>query len=207
MYSVVGVAVPFINPQRHEANLRERLAATCLVDIVEHGFGSVSLDGVARRAGITYGAARRCFDDVDELVEHAVADELGRVMGELSARFLAGDDASEVIVDVFAYTVRRLRDHPVMRQLLGPESARLMAYLRGDAPETLIVARAFLAEELFLLGERTATPLDDEAGAEFFIRVGLSLVISPDLGPDPGEPGVIESVARQWLLPGMLAPR
>jgi AcrR family transcriptional regulator len=189
------------------AERREQIAAACLDEIAETGFGEVTMRGVARRVGLTRARLHSYFDSRDDLIEYAIADELSHILGEVSVLFDGNPDARETVVETFAYTYRRLHDHPVMQQLLDTEHQRLMAYLRGDIPEPLIVVMAWLSEELRLLGERTSTPLDEEAGAEHMLRLGLSLLISPQLGPDLSQDGVVEDAVRRWLLPGMFAGR
>jgi hypothetical protein len=81
-----------------------------------------------------------------------------------------------------------------------------MAHLRGDRPENLILSIDFISEELRTLGVRTGNPVHDpDASAEYFIRLLLSLLVSPQLGPDLSGDDVVEAVARRWLLPGMFA--
>jgi AcrR family transcriptional regulator len=184
------------------AERREQIAAACLDDIAEHGFDHVTMAGIARRVGLTRARIYTYFDTRDELIEYAIADELARILGEVSVLLDHGDDARETMVVTFAYLYRRLADHPVMDQLLNGERTRLMAHLRGDTPETIATAQAIIVEELRLLSDRTSTPLDAEGGAEFMIRAWLSLLVSPQLGSDLSEPGEVEAVARRWLLPG-----
>jgi AcrR family transcriptional regulator len=189
------------------AERREQIAAACLDEIAETGFGEVTMRSVARRVGLTRARIHSYFDSRDDLIEYAIADELSHILGEVSVLFDGNPDARETVVETFAYAYRRLHDHPVMQQLLDTEHQRLMAYLRGDIPEPLVVVMAWLSEELRLLSERTSTPLDEEAGAEHMLRLGLSLLISPQLGPDLLQDGVVEDAVRRWLLPGMFAGR
>ena len=183
---------------------RETISAACYALALAEGFDAVTLEVVADRAGLPTETVLQHFDDADELVEYVIVDEIGQVMAEAAVLFSSGTSAPDLIVEAFAYTYRRLVDTMTFRELLGPARDRLMAHLRGDRPETLILALNFASEELRTLGERTGTPLHDhDAGAEFYVRLLLSLLVSPQLGPDLSEDGVVEALARRWLLPGM----
>jgi AcrR family transcriptional regulator len=190
--------------QQRAAQQREAIAAACYALASADGFDAVTLEAVAARAGLATETVLQHFDEPDELIEYVIVGEIGQVMAETSVLFSSGASAQDVIVEAFAYCCRRLPDTLTLRELLGPDSDRLMAHLRGDRPETLILALDFLSEEFRTLGERTGTPMiDNDAGAEFFIRLLVSLLVSPHLGPDLSEHGVIEALARRWLLPGM----
>jgi AcrR family transcriptional regulator len=194
----------FSGDQNLAMQQREAISAACYALALAEGFDAVTLEAVADRAGLPMEDVLEHFDDADELVEYVIVDEIGQVMAEVAVLFSSGTSAPDVIVEVFAYSYRRVSDTLTFRELLGPARDRLMAHLRGDRPETLILALNFVSEELRTLGERTGTPLhDDDAGAEFYIRLLLSLLVSPQLGPDLSEDGVVEALARRWLLPGM----
>ncbi|VXC22361.1 TetR/AcrR family transcriptional regulator [Aeromicrobium sp. 9AM] len=194
----------FTGDQNFAMQQREAISAACYALALAEGFDAVTLEAVADRAGLPMEAVLDHFDDVDELVEYVIVDEIGQVMAEAAVLFSSGTSAPDVIVEVFAYTYRRLADTLTFRELLGPARDRLMAHLRGDRPETLILALNFASEELRTLGERTGMPLhDNDAGAEFYVRLLLSLLVSPQLGPDLSEDGVVEALVRRWLLPGM----
>ncbi len=196
--------IEFTGDQQLAAQQREEIVAACYALALAEGFGAVTLEAVATRAGIPPEAVLKHFDEPDELIEYLIVGEVGQVMAETAVLFSSGTSAAEVVVEVFAYSYRRLSDTLTFRELLGPDRARLMAHLRGDRPETLILSIDFLSEELRTLGVRTGTPLDDaDAAAELYIRLLLSLLVSPQLGPDLSEDGVVEALARRWLLPGM----
>ena len=196
--------IEFTGDQQLAAQQREAIAVACYDLASVEGFDTVTLEAVAARAGMSKESVLRHFDDPDELVEYVIVGEIGQVMAETTILFSSGTSAPDVIVEVFAYCYRRLSDTLTFRELLEPGRDRLMAHLRGDRPETLILALDFVAEELRTLGVRTGTPLDDDdAGSEFFIRFLLSLLVSPQLGPDLSEDGAIEALVRRWLLPGM----
>lgn len=198
--------VEFAGEQYLAAQQREAIAAACYDVASVEGFEAVTLEAVAARAGLPTEAVLEHFDEPDELIEYVIVGEIGQVMAETSVLFSSGTSAPDTVVEVFAYCCRRLPDTLTFRELLEPGRDRLMAHLRGDRPETLILALDFVSEELRTLGVRTGTPLhDDDAGAEFFIRLLLSLLVSPQLGPDLSEDGAVEALVRRWLLPGMFS--
>lgn len=198
--------VEFTGDRQLAARQREAIEVACHDVASAEGFAAVTLEAVAVRAGLPTETVLQHFDEPDELIEYVIVGEIGQVMAETSVLFSSGTSAPDIIVEVFAYCYRRLSDTLTFRELLEPDRDRLMAHLRGNRPETLILALDFVSEELRTLGVRTGTPLhDDDAGAEFFIRLLLSLLVSPQLGPDLSEDGAIEALVRRWLLPGMFS--
>ena len=198
--------IEFTGDQQLAAQQREAIAAACYDLASAEGFDGVTLAAVADRAGMSIETVLQHFDDPDELIEYVIVGDIGQVMAEVAVLFGSGTSAPDVIVEVFAYSYRRLSDTLTFRELLDPDRVRLMAHLRGERPETLILSLDFLSEEIRTLGVRTGTPVDDtDAAAEFFIRLLLSLLVSPHLGADLSEDGVLEALARRWLLPGMFA--
>lgn len=196
--------IDFTGDQQAAAQQREVIAAAAYDLASAEGFDAVTLAAVAARAGFSTDTVLQHFDKPDELVEYVIVGEIGQVMAEVAILFTGGTSAPDVIGEVFAYAYRRLSDTLTFKELLGPGRDRLLAHLRGDRPETLILSLDFLSEELRALGVRTGTPVADaDAGAEFFIRLLLSLLVSPQLGPDLSEDGAVEAVVRRWLLPGM----
>ena len=198
--------IEFTGDQQLAAQQREVIAAACYDLASAEGFDAVTLEAVAARAGMPTETVLQHFDEPDELIEYVIVGEIGQVMAETAILFSSGTSAPDVMVEVFAYSYRRLADTLTFRELLDSDRGRLMAHLRGDRPETLILSLDFLSEEIRTLGVRTGTPVDDaDAGAEFFIRLLLSLLVSPQLGPDLSEDGALEALVRRWLLPGVFA--
>lgn len=194
----------FTEDQQLAAQQREAIANACYALASAEGFDAVTLEAVAAGAGMPTETVLLHFDEPDELVEYVIVGELGQVMAETAVLFSSATSAPDIIVEVFAYSYRRLSDTLTFRELLGPGRERLMSHLRGDRPETLILALEFLSEELRTLGVRTGTPVGDaDAAAEFYIRLLISIVVSPQLGPDLSEDGAVEALARRWLLPGL----
>jgi AcrR family transcriptional regulator len=198
--------IEFTGDQQLAARQREAIAVACYDLASAEGFEAVTLEAVAAHAGMSTETVLQHFDEPDELIEYVIVGEIGQVMAETAILFSSGTSAPDVIVEVFAYSYRRLADTLTFKELLDPDRNRLMAHLRGDRPETLILALDFLSEEIRSLGVRTGDPVDDaDSSSEFFIRLLLSLLVSPQLGPDLSEDGVIEALVRRWLLPGMFA--
>lgn len=198
--------IEFSGDQQLAAQQREAIASACYALASVEGFDAVTLEAVAAGAGMSTETVLLHFDEPDELVEYVIVGELGQVMAETAVLFSSATSAPDIIVEVFAYSYRRLSDTLTFKELLGPGRERLMSHLRGDRPETLILALEFLSEELRTLGVRTGTPVADaDTAAEFYIRLMISIVVSPQLGPDLSEDGAIEALARRWLLPGMFA--
>lgn len=100
---------------------------------VEEGFHAISLEAVARRAGITRAVIYQHFDDLQALLEAVVRRESARALeqvGQSALDVLSADNARELLVESLASYLRVVRDHPTTWRLVlmppegAPESLR-----------------------------------------------------------------------------------
>lgn len=75
---------------------RDQLLDAALAVIVEEGIHKVSIDSVAKAAGITRPVVYRHFDDTNQLLRASLAREEGRVLAQLLPLVAAADRLSLV---------------------------------------------------------------------------------------------------------------
>jgi AcrR family transcriptional regulator len=111
---------------RAEARREQLLDATKAL-VAEAGFHAVSIEAVARRAGITRPIVYRHFDDLAALLEALVQRETVRALGQLQEfvpRELGGDPREGLIAGLRGY-LQAVESDPITWQLMlvPPEGA------------------------------------------------------------------------------------
>ena len=107
---------------------REQLLDVTTRIVAESGFHSVSVEAVARHAGITRAVVYQHFGDLRALLEAVVARETARALAQVSETTLTdlskGDPTALMLESLHAY-LRAVADHPVTWRLvlMPPEGA------------------------------------------------------------------------------------
>jgi AcrR family transcriptional regulator len=107
---------------------REQLLDVATRLAVEHGFHAVSVEAVARQAGITRAVIYQHFRDLQELLEAVVDRETSRALAQVSETTLTdlseGEPLELMLESLDAY-LRAVRDHPTTWRLvlMPPEGA------------------------------------------------------------------------------------
>jgi AcrR family transcriptional regulator len=118
----VAVGTPSSARRRLSAeDRREQLLDVATQVIVERGFGGVSVDSVARRAGITRAVIYQHFTDVQALLEAVVKREMSRALAQVSETALgdlSGGDPRELMLDSLRLYLTAVRNHPATWRLV-----------------------------------------------------------------------------------------
>jgi AcrR family transcriptional regulator len=180
---------------------REQLldAATGLA--VDQGFHAVSVEAVARRAGITRAVIYQHFRDLQALLEAVVDRETSRALAQVSETALQdlseGDPQQLMLESLDAY-LRAVRDHPATWRLvlMPPEGApgtlreRIEAGRRSVLAQLAQAVRPALQAENASDAELTASVLS--AISDEYARLVLT-------DPDRYPPERLLRHARWWL--------
>lgn len=112
---------------------REQLLDVTTQLAVEEGFHAISLEAVARRAGITRAVIYQHFEDLHDLLGAVVRRESARALeqvGQSTVTDLSTGDARERLLASLAAYLQVVRDHPTTWRLVlmppegAPESLR-----------------------------------------------------------------------------------
>jgi AcrR family transcriptional regulator len=125
---------------------REQLLDATKGVVAEHGFHGVSIEAVARRAGITRPIVYRHFDDLPALLDALVERETKRALAQLQEfvpRALGGDPREDLLAALGGY-LRAVESDPVTWRLVlvPPEGAP------GLLGERIALGRAAVIEQL-----------------------------------------------------------
>lgn len=163
------------------------------------GLRHLTMEDVARAAGVGRATVYRRFGDRDALVDALSTREARRCLAELAA----ASDPSASVVDHFAegfvVSIRLLREHPLLRRLVLVERQTLLQALDDGLFE---LARGFLAERIRVaqqLGE--VRDVDPDEAAEILTRVTTSFALLPGTTLDLDDPDRLRTVARELLAP------
>lgn len=177
----------------------ERILDAALELAAASGLRHLTMEDVARTAGVGRATVYRRFGDRDRLVDALSVREARRCLAALAT---ASDPAAPVLdqfVEGFAVSVRLLHEHPLLRRLVLVERQIL---LKGLDDGLFELARAFLADRIRVaqkLGE--ARDVDADEAAEVLTRVTTSFALLPATTLRLDDPDAARAVARELLAP------
>lgn len=163
------------------------------------GLRHVTMEDVARMAGVGRATVYRRFADRDTLVAALGTREARRCLGELAAIEDPSASVLDQFVEGFVVSVRLLHEHPLLRRLVLVERQTL---LRSLDDGLFALARGFLAERIRLaqkLGE--VRDVDPDEAAEVLTRITVSFALLPGTTLPLDDPDAVRRVARELLAP------
>ncbi len=155
------------------------------------GLKHLTMDDVARRAGVGRMTVYRRFGTRDALIDALAGREARRCLAELEAASPVDAPIEAQVVAGFTTAVRLSREHPLLARLARVEpDTVLQAFGSGPLLELCV---DFLAHRLRRMG---ANP----DPAELLVRIAISFVLLPDTRVD------VDAAARS-LVPLVQPPR
>ncbi|MCW3063136.1 MAG: hypothetical protein JWN32_308 [Solirubrobacterales bacterium] len=175
-----------------------------LIDrIADTGWGKLTIDDIARRAGLSRVTLYSYFPNKHAIVDAAVLRELGRFFAELETARARYDTPEERLVETFAHAYRYLRAHPLTQRMIRSEPEILATYVAGDTP-AIPLARDWVAGRLAEPEARAwLGDTDPQQAAEVIVRAIHSLVIAPATVFPLDQPDGPQAYARRWILPAI----
>lgn len=177
----------------------ERILDAALDLAAASGLRHLTMEDVARAAGVGRATVYRRFGDREALIDALSTREARRCLAELAA----ASDPSAPVIDQFAegfvVSVRLLRSHPLLRRLVLVERQILLQALDDGLFE---LARGFLADRIRVaqrLGE--VRDVDADQAAEILTRVTTSFALLPATSLDLDDADRMRKVARELLAP------
>jgi len=171
------------------AAARERLLEVTARCIARNGIPGTGIAHVALEAGVSRPTVYRYFKGREELIRSTLLQAGLRLANEVQAHIRDFDEPSDKIVEAAVFTLRTIRENPVLRQVWQP--ATFDAYLLQGftQPASIMFTRVALSEII------DATGWDEPDGTEameFMLRLILSLLAAP-------EPERTEAELREFL--------
>jgi AcrR family transcriptional regulator len=198
--SVLALALdPRVEPP--DDALSERVLDAALALAAASGIRNLTMDEVARRAGVGRMTVYRRFGDKAALVQALTVRESRRCLGQLDAAAPADAPIEEQVAEGFVTSLRMAREHPLLNRLAKLEPETVLATFTRDtgvfaAMRAFLAARLRASQEAGVLG-----PMDVEQTAELIVRVTLSFVLIQETVLDLEDDDSAREAARRMVLP------
>jgi AcrR family transcriptional regulator len=159
----------------------ERILDAALALAAASGLRHLTMDDVARKAGVGRMTVYRRFTGKPALVEALSVRECRRCLATIGAAVDPEADAADRAASLFVAVLAVIREHPLLERLARVEPEALLGELTRDNSAVFRLVRAFLVE-LIRTGQVAGelVPGDPEILAEMALRLAASFVLMPD---------------------------
>lgn len=165
---------------RPRAATTDAIRDACVIELTERGYHALSMESVAKRAGVGKGALYRRWADKDTMVVSVIGEITSILRPELS---FDGDDLESDLI-VFAGSVSRWLDDPrIIADLVsaGVRDAGLFGALTGEVEGVVQPTRSALCERAARRGDPDPNAaMADITGVIFWRRAVLRQELSTD---------------------------
>ncbi len=158
----------------------ERILDAALELAAASGLDNLTMDEVARRAGVGRMTVYRRFGDRPALVQALGVRETRRSLAQIAAAIDPGLPISARIAEGFVAALRVARTHPLLVRVSRFEPEVLLEAMRSETDPIADTLRSFLiafGRQAQQAGE--LPDLDLEATSEMLVRIGVSFVLIP----------------------------
>jgi TetR/AcrR family transcriptional repressor of uid operon len=182
--------------------MSERILDAALSLAAASGVRNLTMDDVARRAGVGRMTVYRRFGEKAHLVDALAVREARRVLDELDRAAPPDAPIEEQVVEGFVTSLRLSREHPLLSRLARFEAAGLLATISADGQALFAAGRAFAAgrlraaQDAGVLGE---VPVDEVA--ELLVRLAASFVLIPETVLPVDDEERLRELARAVVAP------
>jgi AcrR family transcriptional regulator len=177
-----------------------------LVEFDRHGIRKVSLDDVARRAGVSRTTIYRRFANRDDLVAAVMDRENARLFADIAEELKTARPQSNLYVEAFTSAILRTRRHRLLNRMVHDEPALSLELARRHYQPAVVRIEAALAT-IFPAGfaERIGAPVVHEL-ADNIWRYAMMLLLLPSAHPVETVDDIRDFATRHFLpsLPGVL---
>lgn len=145
------------------------------------GLRHLTMEDVARRAGVGRMTVYRRFGSKAALVEALSVRECRRCLAVIAAALPGQAGADERLAGLLSATLRVIRDHPLLARLASVEPDALLRELTRDDSAVFRMVREFLIG-VIREGQSAGELVDGDPAvlAELGLRLGASFVLMPD---------------------------
>lgn len=182
-------------------DLDRRIAAATLGCVAQRGLARLTVDDVARRAGISRATIYRQFPSKRALVGAAIATEADRITEAVVRDASTAADLDDAVARVVLVAARELRACDALMFVAAHEPELLYPHLDFAGGDRLY-------EEL---GRRLAPAFsswcaDPQRAGEWVARLALKLLWSPAPLVDPTDDAAVHRFVAQFVTPGISTP-
>ena len=170
---------PAVEPAEDETSQRVLDAALELA--AASGLRHLTMDDVARRAGVGRMTVYRRFGDRARLLDTLAVRECRRCLAQIAGSLNPEDPIDERIASLAVATLKVIREHPMLERLARVEPEALLSELTRDASAVFRLVREFLIAQV-VQAQRAGELVEGDPAmlAELSLRLGASFVLMPD---------------------------
>lgn len=184
-------------PDTGADDLDTRILDAALAEFETYGLRRVSVEDVAKRAGVARTTIYRRFSNKEQLLQAVILRECHRFLTAIAEATEDLGSAEEAVVEGFVVGLRSARTHPLMTRVLESEPEAFLPQLSMNGGAVMLAARDILADRL-----RRARPgdaQDHNTVAEVLLRLAVSLLLVPGGGLRLEDEDAIRAFARDYL--------
>lgn len=158
---------------------RQSILAATMRALSQFGIARLSLEDVAREAGLSRQTVHRYFGTKDELIRAAIVREEEAFVARVRAAVDGHHDVRPAVEAAFSTALRQAREHPLLDRLLATEPEALLPFLLTGRGPVLSVAEPVMRD---VLSERLPHLSDDQLHriADASARLVVSYAINPN---------------------------
>jgi AcrR family transcriptional regulator len=180
----------------------ERILDAALTLAGASGLRHLTMDDVAREAGVGRMTVYRRFGDKARLVEALAVRESRRVLAELDDAAPFDAPIVDQIVEGFVVSLRLGREHPLLSRLALREPQSLLAAIGADGQALFAAGRAFAAARLRAAQDAGVLgPIPVDEVAELLVRLAASFVLIPETILPVEDEQQVRALARELIAP------
>jgi AcrR family transcriptional regulator len=198
------LAVAATDPDRVTAQILD----AALWQFETFGLRKSTVEDVTRRSGLSRMTVYRRFGSKQALFSAVIMRELRRGLTAIEAALDPLDSFEDRLVEGFAVALDLGRNHPLLQRLLRTEPELVLPFVTVAGGPGLLLLRDHLARVLQhqRRKNRSGPRLHDpQVVAELLVRLGQSLLLTPESSIDLGSPAAVRRFARTHLLPMVFA--
>jgi AcrR family transcriptional regulator len=185
-----------------------RIIDATVVEIASGGVQRLTVEQVARRAGVNRATVYRKFGDLDGVLAAMTMREGAQMAATILAAVEGIDDVDRQLVEGFAAAIRVAREHPVIARTATHEPGSLVEAGLADGAALLELGSG-VAEGLIRTaqGRGQATHLDaGQAGQTLARLFAACVLLSAAGGLDLSTDDSARDYARRTLVPMIFGP-
>jgi len=180
----------------------ERILDAALELSAASGIRHLTIDDVARRAGVGRMTVYRRFGEKSRLLEALAVREGRRCLAELDAASPAEASVLDLVTEGFVTSLRIARAHPLLNRLARHEPGAVLEALLADDSAIFRMGRAFAATRLRAAPDGSyLSQARAEQAAEVLVRLTFSFVLIQESGLPIDDERPARDVARRLLAP------
>lgn len=182
---------------------RDRVLAAVVTVVGRTGIARLTVDEVAREAGVGRASVYRWFPGGrEQLVDEGVTWEVGRFLARMEADVADAPDLRERLIRAISFAHRALEDHEVLQRLLATEPGGLLPQLQQTAPLVIGVLRDSLVAHVEREPRRRPS-VDPTEAADWLARMVVSFIVEQGRW-NLDDPDEVAPVVDGELLAGIL---